>query len=398
MDSIDHFLLFAVTPTVFALSLIEAVVLARRQRYDWGAFAASAFDLVARIAVGILLPLSIAAPLVVWAVQHRVATWTLDGPLALALLFFGQELCYYAYHRAAHRVRWFWCNHAVHHSPNELNLSAAYRIGMFGKLSGTTLFFVPLIWLGFPPKLVLQTLTFNLLYQFWLHTTWIPKLGWLEGIVNTPSAHRVHHGANPEYLDANYGGVLMLFDRLFGTYRAERDDVPVRYGLVQPLRTSNPLKIEFHEWARLAGDLWRARSLRAAWAALFLPPGWRADAAVPSAELPARAEGVDVPQAPKAPRRESGKGLRLVSYRPLFSGPAVERIPELQFQRPGSEIELSAADAAKIGAGAGSTVRVSSNGTSVELRARVNKNLVRGVARIPVEHAQGLGTHVEVST
>jgi len=136
---------------------------------------------------------------------------------------------------------------------------------------------------------VLQTLTFNLLYQFWLHTTWIPKLGWLEGIVNTPSAHRVHHGANPEYLDANYGGVLMLFDRLFGTYRAERDDVPVRYGLVQPLRTSNPLKIEFHEWARLAGDLWRARSLRAAWAALFLPPGWRADAAVPSAELPARA-------------------------------------------------------------------------------------------------------------
>jgi len=109
-------------------------------------------------------------------------------------------------------------------------------------------------------------------------------------------------------------------------------------------------------------------------------------------------DGADVPQAPKAPKRESGKGLRLVSYRPLFSGPAVERIPELQFQRPGSEIELSAADAAKIGAGAGSTVKVSSNGTSIELRARVNKNLVRGVARIPVEHAQGLGTHVEVST
>ena len=74
---------------------------------------------------------------------------------------------------------------------------------------------------------MLQTLTFNLLYQFWLHTTWVPKLGWLEGIVNTPSAHRVHHGSNPEYLDANYGGVLMVFDRLFGTYRAERDDVPV---------------------------------------------------------------------------------------------------------------------------------------------------------------------------
>ena len=99
-----------------------------------------------------------------------------------------------------------------------------------------------------------------------------------------------------------------------------------------------------------------------------------------------------------AKRDRSGKGLRLVSYRPLFSGPAVERIPELQFQRPGSEIELSADDAKKLGAEAGSTVHVRSNGTSVELRARVNKNLVKGVARIPVEHAHGLGTHVEVST
>jgi predicted molibdopterin-dependent oxidoreductase YjgC len=115
------------------------------------------------------------------------------------------------------------------------------------------------------------------------------------------------------------------------------------------------------------------------------------------AKLPERAEAVEVEPAPKAPKRERGKGLRLVSYRPLFSGPAVERIPELQFQRPGSEIELSADDAKKIGAKAGSTVQVRSNGTSVELRARVNRKLVKGVARIPAEHAQGLGTHVEVS-
>jgi len=277
MDSIDRFLLFVVTPLVFALSLVEALVLARRERYDWRAFGASAFDLVARIAVALLLPLSVAAPIVAWAVAHRVSTWTLDGPWALLVLFVGQEFCYYGYHRAAHRVRWFWCNHAVHHSPNALNLSAAYRIGAFGKLTGTTLFFVPLIWLGFAPKLVLQALTFNLLYQFWLHTTWIPKLGWLEGIVNTPSAHRVHHASNPEYIDANYGGVLMVFDRLFGSYRAERDDIALRYGLVHPITTSNPLKIELHEWWRLLGDLRRARSLRAAWGALFMPPGWRAD-------------------------------------------------------------------------------------------------------------------------
>jgi len=289
MDSIDRFLLFVVTPAVFGLSLLEAVVLARRQRYDWRAFGASAFNLVSRISVAIVLPLSIATPFIAWAVTHRVSTFMLDGPLALLMLFLGQEFCYYWYHRAAHRVRWFWCNHSVHHSPNELNLSAAYRIGTFGKLTGTPLFFVPLMWLGFAPRLVLQALAFNLLYQFWLHTTWIPKLGWLEGIVNTPSGHRVHHGSNPEYLDANYGGVLMVFDRLFGTYRAERDDVPVRYGLVQPLTTRNPLKIEFNEWSRLGADLWRARGPRAVWNALFMPPGWRAEGHGPSpAQSPAR--------------------------------------------------------------------------------------------------------------
>jgi sterol desaturase/sphingolipid hydroxylase (fatty acid hydroxylase superfamily) len=289
MDSIDRLLLFVVTPMVFGLSVLEAVVLARRQHYDWRAFGASAFNLVGRIAVSIALPLSIATPFIAWAVTHRVSSFTLDGPLALLILFIGQEFCYYWYHRAAHRVRWFWCNHSVHHSPNELTLAAAYRIGLFGKLTGTPLFFVPLMWLGFSPRLVMQALTFNLLYQFWLHTTWLPKLGWLEGVVNTPSAHRVHHGANPEYLDANYGGVLMVFDRLFGTYRAERDDVPVRYGLVQPLTTHNPLKIEFNEWSRLGADLWHARSPRAVWDALFMPPGSRAQGHGPlAAPLPAR--------------------------------------------------------------------------------------------------------------
>ena len=274
MTPIEKFLLFVAAPTVLALALIEAVVLSRRAAYDWRAFGVSAFDLVARIAVGIVLPLSIAAPLVRWAVQHRVAVIPLDGVAAVLLLFIGQEFCYYWYHRAAHRVRWFWGNHAVHHSPNELNLSAAVRIGIFGRLTGTPLFFAPLIWLGFDVRTVFSVLTLNLLYQFWIHATWIPKLGWLEGIVNTPSAHRVHHAANTEYLDANYGGVLLVFDRMFGTYTPERDDLPCRYGLVHPLTSHNPLKVEFFEWISLGRDLARARSLRSVLGHLFKPPGW----------------------------------------------------------------------------------------------------------------------------
>jgi sterol desaturase/sphingolipid hydroxylase (fatty acid hydroxylase superfamily) len=276
MSPLERFLLFVALPTVVVSSLIEAGVLSRRGVYDWRATGVSLLDLVLRITIQIFLPLTLAAPLIALAYQHRVAAIALDAWWAIGALFIGQELCYYVYHRAAHRVRWFWCNHAVHHSPNQLNLSAAYRIGILGRLTGTPLFFVPLVWLGFPPRVVFAMLTLNLLYQFWIHATWIPKLGWLEGVINTPSAHRVHHAANLEYLDANYGGVLMVFDRLFGTYRAERDDLPCRYGLVKPMTSYNPLRVEFDQWLRLARDLSHARSLRAVLGTLLMPPGWKA--------------------------------------------------------------------------------------------------------------------------
>ncbi|MGZ5789642.1 MAG: sterol desaturase family protein [Burkholderiaceae bacterium] len=274
MYPLEKFLLFVATPAVLVFALMEAIILSRRQHYDWRAFGVSTFDLVARITVNILLPLSIATPLVRLAYQHRLTTIQLDGWLAVLLLFIGQEFCYYWFHRAAHRVRWFWGNHAVHHSPNELNLSAALRVGLLSKLTGTALFFVPLIWIGFNPRTVFAVLSLNLLYQFWIHATWIPKLGWLEGILNTPSAHRVHHGANLEYLDANYGGVLIIFDRMFGTYVKERDDLPCRYGLVDPLNSNNILKVELFAWIKLLRDLRTARSVRAFFGYLFMPPGW----------------------------------------------------------------------------------------------------------------------------
>lgn len=275
MNPIEKILLFVAAPTVLVLALLEAIVLSRRQRYDWRAFGVSALDLVLRISVNILLPLSIATPFVRLAYQHRLATIHVNGALALLLLFIGQEFCYYCYHRAAHRVRWFWGNHAVHHSPNELNLSAAFRIGIFGKLTGNSLFFIPLIWIGFDPRTVFTLLSLNLLYQFWIHATWIPTLGWLEGIINTPSAHRVHHASNVDYLDANFGGVLLVFDRLFGTYVKERADLPCRYGLVEPITSYNPLRIQCAQWASLLRDLRGARSVRAVCGYLFMPPGWK---------------------------------------------------------------------------------------------------------------------------
>jgi sterol desaturase/sphingolipid hydroxylase (fatty acid hydroxylase superfamily) len=130
-----------------------------------------------------------------------------------------------------------------------------------------------MVFIGFPPLAVIVANGFNLLYQFWLHAEWIPKLGPLEHVLNTPSHHRVHHSANQEYLERNYGGILIIWDRLFGTFVEERDDVLCRYGLVEPLRSNNPLIIEFHEWAALGRDLWRARSWRERLACIIGPPG-----------------------------------------------------------------------------------------------------------------------------
>jgi sterol desaturase/sphingolipid hydroxylase (fatty acid hydroxylase superfamily) len=259
---------------VLAAATLEGLVqtFVRHRAYDWRAYGASLADAVGRRAVD-ALGLSIAAPVLAWAHAHRVDTISLATPAAFALLFVGQEFCYYWYHRAAHRVRWFWATHAVHHSPNELTLAAALRLGWTGKLTGTALFFAPLVWLGFPPLAVVATLAVNLLYQFWLHAPWMPRLGPLEWVLNTPTHHKVHHASNPEYLDRNYGGVLIVFDRMFGTFAAEREDVALRYGLTTPLRTHNPLRIAFHEWANLGRDLWKARGWRAKISTLFGPPG-----------------------------------------------------------------------------------------------------------------------------
>jgi len=242
-----------------------------RRPYDWRAYAASLGDAVGRRAVD-ALGLSIAAPVLAWAYEHRVQTIALSTPLAFVLLFVGQEFFYYGYHRAAHRVRWFWATHAVHHSPNELTLAAAVRLGWTGKLTGTALFFAPLVWLGFPPLAVLATLSANLLYQFWLHAPWMPRLGVLEWVLNAPTHHKVHHASNPEYLDCNYGGVLIVFDRLFGTFVDLRDEVPPRYGLTTPLTSHNPVRIALHGWVALGRDLLAARGWRERLHTVFGPP------------------------------------------------------------------------------------------------------------------------------
>ena len=171
-----------------------------------------------------------------------------SSPLGWAVLLFAVDLSYYALHRADHRVNVLWAGHAVHHQSEEYNLSTALRQSWLEALLGTP-FYLPLAVLGFPPVMFATMLTVNTLYQFWIHTRSVGKLGALEGIINTPSAHRVHHGVDPQYIDKNYGGMLSIWDRLFGTY--EPEGVEPIYGTVKPLASHNPLWANVAEWARL---------------------------------------------------------------------------------------------------------------------------------------------------
>lgn len=204
--------------------------------------------------------------------QHRLMDIPLDRWWTWALLFVGVEFCYYWFHRASHRVRWLWATHAVHHSATHFNLSAAIRLGWTGTLTGAFVFFLPLAWIGFHPLAIIAMLGLGLIYQFFLHTSFDVSLGPLEWILNTPTHHRVHHASNDRYLDRNYGSVLIVFDRLFGTFAAATPEEPLRFGLKGREPSNNPIAIALGEWGHLFGDVRRARSLREAVKVLFGAP------------------------------------------------------------------------------------------------------------------------------
>jgi sterol desaturase/sphingolipid hydroxylase (fatty acid hydroxylase superfamily) len=197
------------------------------------------------------------------------------GAAAWVLLFFAEDFTYYWWHRASHEVRLLWAAHENHHSSEYFNYSTALR------QSYTTPFTVPLFywWLplaGFHPLMIFTQISLSLVYQFWIHTELVGRMPRaFEAIFNTPSHHRVHHGTNLEYLDRNHAGILIVWDRLFGSFEPER--ARVRYGLTKNLRTWNPLRIAFHEWAAMLRDAARARGWRDRIGFLLAAPGWSPD-------------------------------------------------------------------------------------------------------------------------
>ena len=264
---------------VFLVLIIGEIIIGRSRGtklYSWSeSLSTIAIATVQRLVS--LLPIGAAAFVTVPLFNHfRLLELSPSAWWYWPVLFVAFEFSYYWFHRLSHEIRWFWATHSVHHSITEMNVLAAYRFGWTEWLSMATIVFAPLGLIGFDPANIAIVFAGNLMYQAWLHTTVISKLGPLEGILNTPSAHRVHHARNADYLDRNHGGVLMIFDRMFGTYVEEREAEPVDYGLVKPVGSANPIRVAFHEWMNMIDDLkrWPLRH----WPMLmFGPPGWSPD-------------------------------------------------------------------------------------------------------------------------
>ena len=197
---------------------------------------------------------------------------------SFVLIFFADDLAYYCFHRVSHECRLFWASHVVHHSSQHYNLSTALRQTWSGGFY-TFIFWLWLPLLGFHPGMIMLQMSISLLYQFWIHTETIDKMPrWFEAVFNTPSHHRVHHGSNPLYLDRNHAGILIIWDRFFGTFQPELKDEKVVYGLVKNIDTYNPVKIAFTEWIDMFKDIFSSRkSLKNRLLYLFKPPGWRHD-------------------------------------------------------------------------------------------------------------------------
>ena len=244
----------AIAIPVFVISIIIELVAVRmgwRGDYDWRDTGTSLAMGLGNTISGALLAGSVTG-LALWLWQHRM----FDIPVAwwsFALCFLIEDLAYY------------W----IHY-----NLSTALRQTWTGLFGLTFIIKLPLFFIGFPIEMVAFCGGLNLIYQFWIHTEVIGKMPrWFEAVMNTPSHHRVHHGTNPRYLDRNYAGVFIIWDKLFGTFEAERADEPPRYGIIRNLGTFNPLWVAVHEWVGIFRDVARARSLKNAFVAAFGPPG-----------------------------------------------------------------------------------------------------------------------------
>ncbi|WP_288902548.1 sterol desaturase family protein [uncultured Sneathiella sp.] len=266
-------------PAFVLLILIEAAIgryAPMKSNYEMRDSAASLLMGLGNFAIG-LVNFGIVGAISIWVYQYRLFDigyhWW-----AFVLILFAEDFVYYWFHRLSHEHRIWWAAHINHHSSQYYNLTTALRQTWTGSFIGTWIPWLLLSLIGFPLALILFQKGVSLVYQFWIHTEAIDRM-WkpVEAVMNTPSHHRVHHATNPKYLDANYAGIFIIWDKLFGSFVPEDKAEPCRYGIVKQIASFNPLIIAFHEWVGIFSDLFHAKSFKAAFMYIFGPPGWSED-------------------------------------------------------------------------------------------------------------------------
>lgn len=266
-------ILLLLSPVFLICVLLEwrFAVLRKRNFYQWRDTLANA--VLALLHQGAdLLALLLLMPLFYWLHQYSLMNIELTA-LNLLLAFVLQDFLYYWFHRGSHHIRWLWASHVAHHSSRLMNFSTAFRQSLTYPVSGMWLFWLPMILIGFEPELVFAVVALNLAFQFFVHTQLIGNLGVLEYVFNTPSHHRVHHACNDIYIDRNFAGVLIIWDKLFGTFVPEQGDEPCRYGITDDFNSTNPLTITFYEWRRMWQEARSKERRRPLWHVLLkMPP------------------------------------------------------------------------------------------------------------------------------
>lgn len=268
--------LVAMTPIFVVVLMLEMVVARRRRPACYGSkdtitSVTMAVGNMLSGALFVVIPLSIGAALAPLRLFHLPVTIGV-----IALCFLADDFFKYWGHRMGHRVRWSWADHVIHHSSRHYNFSTAMRQGWFVYLTPGVITLIPLMIIGFPPEMIVFVHGLNLSYQFFIHTEHVGRLHpAIEFVMNTPSHHRVHHGSNPQYIDRNFGCVLILWDRIFGTFTAESETDPPRYGLTRDIGSFNIMRVASHEWVSIFRDLRTSKSIGEVCGYLFLPPGWK---------------------------------------------------------------------------------------------------------------------------
>ena len=267
---------------VIAMPLFLLLVLFEKW-YGWrkGNDTVRTMDMISSLSSGVtnstkdVLGLSIAIISYGWLVEHLTIYQVKSSWMLYVIAFFALDFAGYWVHRLAHTVNFFWNNHIVHHSSEEFNLACALRqsISVYFRIYAFLL--IPAAMFGVPQQVIAVVAPLHLFAQFWYHTQHIHKMGWLEYIIVTPAHHRVHHAINPEYLDKNYGQIFIFWDRMFGTFQEETPAITAVYGVTRPVRTWNPIKINFmHLWL-LMQDAWHTQSWKDKLRVWLMPLGWR---------------------------------------------------------------------------------------------------------------------------